>query len=144
MSLSEATSARVNIPGPGGHPAPSGHSPQTRLGRAPEAGTAATADFTPPSWDPAARYRQPCTSSVNGSALCGLAWSGQSAGGLLSSSFLTSPAPQPWKESPQGRCKDRTSLSRGVEAGFMQMVKVNSHIPAYPEQLGSPELQDGK
>lgn len=33
MSLSEATSARVNIPGPGGHPAPSGRSPGTRLQR---------------------------------------------------------------------------------------------------------------
>lgn len=31
MSLSEATSARVNIPGPGGHPAPSGRSPGTWL-----------------------------------------------------------------------------------------------------------------
>lgn len=63
MSLSEATSARVNIPGPGGYPAPSGRSPGTRLpvGSAgwnpPQRG-----DFTPPSWDPAARYRQPCTS----------------------------------------------------------------------------------
>lgn len=31
-------------------------------GRAPEAGTAATRDFTPPSWEPAARYSQQCTS----------------------------------------------------------------------------------
>jgi len=63
MSLSEATSARVNIPGPGSHPAPSGRSPGTRLqGGAPQAGTGGDGDFTPPSWDPAARYRQPCTS----------------------------------------------------------------------------------
>lgn len=34
------------------------------FGRAPEAGTAARQDFTPPSWDRAARYRQPCTSCL--------------------------------------------------------------------------------
>lgn len=39
-------------------------SPGTRLRRAPEAGTAARQDFTPPSWDQAARYRQPCTSCL--------------------------------------------------------------------------------
>lgn len=62
MSLSEATSARVNIPGPGGHPAPSGRSRGLGCGQAPGAGTAATPDFTPPSWEPAARCSQQCTS----------------------------------------------------------------------------------
>lgn len=58
------TRTRPCAPGPSGHPVPSGLSLGTRLGRAPEAGTAATRDFTPPSWDPAARYRQPCTSCL--------------------------------------------------------------------------------
>lgn len=70
MSLSEATSARVNIPGPGGHPAPSGRSPLRGLaaGGLRELGPARCGGgFTPPSWDPAARYRRPCTSCLLGS-----------------------------------------------------------------------------
>lgn len=56
---------RPHAPGPGGHPAPSGRSPRTRL----PVGSAGCnprrhGDFTPPSWDPAARYRQPCTSCL--------------------------------------------------------------------------------
>lgn len=55
--------APARTPGPGGHPAPSGRSRGLGgCGRAPGAGTAATRDFTPPSWEPAARYSQQCTS----------------------------------------------------------------------------------
>lgn len=56
---------RPHAPGPGGHPAPSGRSPGTQL---PVGSTGWNrlrhGDFTPPSWDPAARYRQPCTSCL--------------------------------------------------------------------------------
>lgn len=52
----------ARAPGPGGHPAPSGRSQGLGCGQAPGAGTAATRDFTPPSWEPAARCSQQCTS----------------------------------------------------------------------------------
>lgn len=59
------SATRPHAPGPGGHPAPSGRSAGTRL----PVGSAGwnrqrRGDFTPPSWDPAARYRQPCTSCL--------------------------------------------------------------------------------
>lgn len=54
--------APARAPGPGGHPAPSGRSRGLGCGQAPGAGTAATRDFTPPSWEPAARCSQQCTS----------------------------------------------------------------------------------
>lgn len=54
--------APARAPGPGGHPAPSGRSRGLGCGQAPGTGTAGTRDFTPPSWEPAARCSQQCTS----------------------------------------------------------------------------------
>lgn len=86
----------ARAPGPGGHPAPSGRSRGLGCGQAPGAGTAATRDFTPPSWEPAARCSQQCTSCFKDSnCVCWQRGRGAAADGASKGQRLAHAAIQP-------------------------------------------------
>lgn len=117
---------RPHAPGPGGHPAPSGRSPRTRL----PVGSAGCnprrhGDFTPPSWDPAARYRQPCTSCLKTQGR---------------ERARESPVLAEWREgrSPAGRVPE--GAAGGVTSALLAMVGTGRGDPPRqrPPRAGSP------
>lgn len=130
--------APPRAPGPGGHPAPSGRSRGLGCGQAPPgAGTAATRDFTPPSWEPAARCSQQCTSCFKESE------------NVLAEGPRSSQQPRMERVSEQGAAIQPAISRRGPRpsgslarvrpppAGRRSSPSCRTHLPAQTSRSGS-------
>lgn len=132
--------APARAPGPGGHPAPSGRSRGLCCGQAPGAGTAATRDFTPPSWEPAARCSQQCTSCFKESErVCWPRGRGAAADGASKGQRLAH-AQQPSSQRSHAGGPQPPSLlarARPRPAGRGSSPSCNTHLPARISRSGS-------
>lgn len=145
MSLSEATSARVNIPGPGGHPASSGRSPGTEL-RAGSAGWNRGDGSLHSSIPGPARHVK--HSRALPKSVASVATGERARRESASCSSVTSPPdPGPRKEAPRGRCTGAGEPLQGSGgwsyANFQSLRATSQYSPCSPEHTRNA-LRDGK
>lgn len=132
--------APARAPGPGGHPAPSGRSRGLGCGQAPGTGTAATRDFTPPSWEPAARCSQQCTSCFKESErVCWQRGRGAAADGASEGQRLAhaQAAIQPTIAHWSPRLPGSLAPARPPPAGRRSSPSCRMHLPAWTSRSGS-------